>query len=77
MEKFARRKIITIEIPLTIGINEDEINEEEMVDMFSQKLIEAGEIVRDSRIFDVFQMNLADSRLHIVDELENTKDQLI
>jgi len=77
MEKTARKKIITIEIPLTIGINEDEINEEEMIDMFSQKLVEASEIVRESRIFDVFQMNLSDSRLHIMDELENTKDQLI
>jgi hypothetical protein len=75
MEKIGG-KSITINIPITVGISEIE-GEEDMVNLLSHKLSEVDNMVRDSHIFDVFDMNLSDSRLHIIDAIkENTTNYI-
>ena len=77
MEKFAMGKQITIQIPVTITINNLNADEEEMIDIFAHKLQEADREIRDAHIFDGFEMNLVDSRFHIKDAIEESGNQLI
>jgi hypothetical protein len=77
MEKIAMGKQITIQVPMTITLNNLNSDEEEMIDIFAHKLIEADKEIRNANIFDGFEMRLSDSRMQIKDAIDQTKDQLI
>ena len=77
MNKIAMGKVITIQVPLTLRIENAGEEEEDMINIFAQKLKEADREVRESHIFDGFEMQLADSRLHIKDAIEESGNQLI
>jgi flagellar biosynthesis regulator FlbT len=68
-------KTITINLPVTIGINASG-GEEQIVDMFVQRLRELDNNVRDMRLFDVFDIDVASGRMEISEALRGAGDDV-
>lgn len=64
-------KTITINLPVTIGINING-NEEQIVNEFVQRLRELDNNVRDMRLFDVFDIDVASGRMEISEALRGS-----